>query len=67
MGSPIDVGGQYPFITFFTLPRISGKFLIWCDEGVLPPNIDGTTHHTNHPPIFSIYKLTKLYDIHMSD
>ena len=23
MGSPIDVGGQYPFITFFTLCRIS--------------------------------------------
>ena len=28
MGSPIDVGGQYPFITFFTPPRISGKFLL---------------------------------------
>ena len=26
MGSPIDVGGQYPFITFFTPPRLSGKF-----------------------------------------
>ena len=32
MGSPIDVGGQYPFITFFTPPRLSGKFLLWCDE-----------------------------------
>ena len=30
MGSPIDVGGQYPFITFFTPPRLSGKFLLWC-------------------------------------
>ena len=29
MGSPIDVGGQYPFITFFTPPRLSGKFLLW--------------------------------------
>ena len=28
MGSPIDVGGQYPFITFFTPPRLSGKFLL---------------------------------------
>ena len=28
MGSPIDVGVQYPFITFFTPPRISGKFLL---------------------------------------
>ena len=28
MGSPINVGGQYPFITFFTLPRLSGKFLL---------------------------------------
>ena len=28
MGSPIDVGGWYPFITFFTLPRLSGKFLL---------------------------------------
>ena len=27
-GSPINVGGQYPFITFFTLPRLSGKFLL---------------------------------------
>ena len=33
MGSPINVGGQYPFITFFTLPMLSGKFLLWCDEG----------------------------------
>ena len=32
MGSPIDVGGWYPFITFFTPPRLSGKFLLWCDE-----------------------------------
>ena len=33
MGSPIDVGEQYPFITFFTPPiRLSGKFLLWCDE-----------------------------------
>ena len=39
MGSPINVGGQYPFITFSPL--------------VLPPNIDGTTHHTI-TPIFSI-------------
>ena len=30
MGSPINVGGQYPFITFFTLPRLSGKFLLRC-------------------------------------
>ena len=29
MGSPIDVGGQYPFITFFTPPRLSGKFLLF--------------------------------------
>ena len=29
MGSPIDVGGQYPFITFFTPPRLSGKFLLY--------------------------------------
>ena len=29
MGSPIDVGGQYPFITFLTPPRFSGKFLLW--------------------------------------
>ena len=29
MGSPINVGGQYPFITFFTLPRLSGKFLLY--------------------------------------
>ena len=28
MGSPIDDGGQYPFITFFTPPRLSGKFLL---------------------------------------
>ena len=28
MGSPIDVGGQYPFITFFTPPMPSGKFLL---------------------------------------
>ena len=28
MGSPINVGGQYPFITFFTLPNLSGKFLL---------------------------------------
>ena len=28
MGSPINVGGQYPFITFFTVPRLSGKFLL---------------------------------------
>ena len=28
MGSPIDVGGRYPFITFFTPPRLSGKFLL---------------------------------------
>ena len=28
MGSPIDVRGQYPFITFFTPPRLSGKFLL---------------------------------------
>ena len=34
MGSPIDVGGQYPFITLFTPPRLSGKFLLWCDEQV---------------------------------
>ena len=36
MGSPIDVGGQYPFITFFTPPRLSGKFLLvagHCLEG----------------------------------
>ena len=32
MGSPINVGGQCPFITFFTLPVLSGKFLLWCDE-----------------------------------
>ena len=32
MGSPIDVGGQYPFITFFTLPRLSGKFLLMVDH-----------------------------------
>ena len=28
MGSPIDDGGQYPFITFFTPPRLSGQFLL---------------------------------------
>ena len=28
MGSPIDVEGQYLFITFFTIPRLSGKFLL---------------------------------------
>ena len=33
MGSPIDVGGQYPFITFFTLPRLSGNFCY----GVMKP------------------------------
>ena len=36
MGSPIDVGGQYPFITFFTPPSISGKFLLCL--------VDGTTY-----------------------
>ena len=60
MGSPIDVGGQYPFITFFTPPRLSGKFPLWCDEGVLPPNIDGTMPLTpvhllqREPPIPTI-------------
>ena len=34
MGSPIDVGGQYPFITFFTPPRLSGKFLL---NNLIPP------------------------------
>ena len=29
MGSPINVGGQYLFITFFTPPRLSGKFLLF--------------------------------------
>ena len=33
MGSPIDVGGQYPFITFFTPSRLSGKFCY----GVMKP------------------------------
>ena len=33
MGSPIDVGEQYPFITFFTPPRISGNFCY----GVMKP------------------------------
>ena len=35
MGSPIDVGGQYPFITFFTPSRLSGKFLLdWKDNNL---------------------------------
>ena len=29
MGRPINVGGQYPFITFFTLPSLSGKLVIF--------------------------------------
>ena len=33
-----------------------------CDEGVLPPNIDRTTHHTI-TPLLLVYKLTELYDI----
>ena len=43
MGSPIDVGGQYPFITFFTPPRLSGKFLLSNDpheRSAFDPNFD---------------------------
>ena len=57
MGSPIDVGGQYPFITFFTPPRLSGKFLlIGKRRNVYHTNIDDT--YVDHPtPALIMYQI----------
>ena len=61
MGSPIDVGGQYPFITFFTLPRLSGKFLL-SRYDILAHVMSMSTFRLA-PKIGHLERMKRLYDI----